>query len=451
MPLTVGDWELLIDEMLHEWMPQRSAIVLEQLIAAGVYPQLAAPEFSQYGGEIAPGFDLTMGAPGTIYYTLDGTDPRQSALAVGVDESGIAPGALTYVGPITLQTSVTVKARTFADGEWSALAESDFRTGVPPLRFSEVMYHPLDPEAGQPFTDDDFEFIELLNVSQTAPVNLQGVRLVEGVEFTFPPLVLDPGQHVVIARNRAAFASRYGSGMLVAGEFGTTTDRWTLSDRGESIRLEDATGAVIQAFTYDDAWYPTTDGSGFSLDVRDPAAAGVDLNQESAWLPSIVVGGTPGAARSGAAVRPGDANLDGHVDAADVSAFALGLAAADAYLAEYGVPAVRAGDVDQDNDLDFDDIDDFLTLLAGAVTAAANRDTDAVTECPDVAPCARAADIQAWANGRDTPALRSPPLTARGSDRRQGSLPARATLGNQPGVSSSFAIRLRLTGPQSSQ
>jgi hypothetical protein len=49
-----------------------------------------APEFNQFGGTVNAGFGLTMTnvSGGTVYYTLDGTDPR----LVG---GAIAPGALT--------------------------------------------------------------------------------------------------------------------------------------------------------------------------------------------------------------------------------------------------------------------------------------------------------------------------------------------------------------------
>ncbi|MFV2068142.1 MAG: CotH kinase family protein, partial [Pirellulales bacterium] len=122
-PPTVADWQVLIDGMLENWLPQRPAILLEQLTARGLYPEVAAPEFNQHGGEIVPGFDLTMSAPGDVYYTLDGSDPRQSVLEPGVTESGISPTAIKYSRPVQLTEETPVKARTFADGEWSALSE----------------------------------------------------------------------------------------------------------------------------------------------------------------------------------------------------------------------------------------------------------------------------------------------------------------------------------------
>ncbi|MCL5099280.1 MAG: CotH kinase family protein, partial [Candidatus Omnitrophica bacterium] len=59
------------------YFDRRASIVLNQLIANGMFPRVAAPSFNQFGGTVPPGFALSMTAPaGTIYYTLDGSDPR---------------------------------------------------------------------------------------------------------------------------------------------------------------------------------------------------------------------------------------------------------------------------------------------------------------------------------------------------------------------------------------
>lgn len=66
--------------------------------------------FNQHGGEISPGFRLLMsqdsGNPGTIYYSLDGSDPRLWGGAV-------SPDALVYspAEEILLDDTTTVMAR----------------------------------------------------------------------------------------------------------------------------------------------------------------------------------------------------------------------------------------------------------------------------------------------------------------------------------------------------
>ncbi len=82
-----------------------------------------APLFSQFGGNYAGGFMLSMTNPntgGTILYTLDGSDPR----LVG---GGQNADAKTYTGPFLLSGNVAVKARYLSPGgEWSALEEAPF-------------------------------------------------------------------------------------------------------------------------------------------------------------------------------------------------------------------------------------------------------------------------------------------------------------------------------------
>jgi hypothetical protein len=81
-PYTLADWQARRDYVLGTYMPQRPAIVLEQLRGAGLYPNVDAPVFYinglyQYGGHVSPTDVFSMVAPkGKIYYTLDGTDPR---------------------------------------------------------------------------------------------------------------------------------------------------------------------------------------------------------------------------------------------------------------------------------------------------------------------------------------------------------------------------------------
>ena len=118
-PYTIADWRAEQDDLLANYFPQRSAIVLDQLAAAGLYPRLAAPQLSQYGGTIAAGFQLDVTAPGDVYYTLDGSDPRRGA-GSRFPGAGDLGRRRAYTGPIRLPGTMTVKARTYVDGQWSA-------------------------------------------------------------------------------------------------------------------------------------------------------------------------------------------------------------------------------------------------------------------------------------------------------------------------------------------
>jgi hypothetical protein len=78
--------------------------------------------------------------------------------------------------------------------------------------------------------------------------------------------------------------------------------------------------------------------------------------------------------------RPGDMDMDGHVDARDIDPFVLGLNDPAAYAKAFTVPATLHGDIDADGDFDFDDIGAFVELLtaarAGDTSAAAPPQTD---------------------------------------------------------------------------
>ena len=273
-----------------------------QYYSAGLYPVVDAPVFNinggyQHGGAFSPGNQLTMpAAAGTVYYTLDGTDPRP------VGGGAPDPGDL-YSGPVTLTQSAHAVARAYDGGKWSALNEAKFLVNTfPPLRLTEVMYNPPGPtldEWNAGFGDnDDFEFIELQNVG-AQPINLLEVQFTDGVEFTFPNEILDPGEYAVIVEDVAAFDERYdvaGNGINVVGQYSGALD-----NGGEQIVMQSAVDAVVHDFSYDDNWQDHTDGDGFSLNILDPDGELPLWNTASGWFGSSAVHGTPGAGDNGIA------------------------------------------------------------------------------------------------------------------------------------------------------
>ncbi|MCA9167180.1 MAG: lamin tail domain-containing protein [Planctomycetales bacterium] len=308
------DWRAKRDDIIDNYFPRRSEIVLRQFTSAGLYPSVAAPEFNQFGGDLRPGFELEMSAAGTVYYTLDGSDPRQSALRIGETANAVGATAAAYAAPIPLQTGVTVKARALVNGEWSALTEATFELPGVPLRVSELMYHPADPQANEKFKTDDYEFIEFTNISADQAVSLAGMKLTNGVEFTFPDRTVAPGESVVVAALTEAFVERYGNLPQLVGQYGATDAAFRLNNSGEVIQLVDATGHTVQEFTFRDNWRPSTDGPGDSLTIIDLQGERVDWNLPSQWRASYKTGGTPGVAETA------DFNNDGMITAADVDA-----------------------------------------------------------------------------------------------------------------------------------
>ena len=282
-PLTRANWLTEVNRIMGTYFAQRTGIVLNQLKAIKLYPNVAAASFSQQGGNVNPGFTLTMSAPaGAVYYTLDGSDPRLTG-------GSVAPGALTYSGAIPLQESVQVKSRVLAGGTWSALNAADFTIiqTFTNLFVTEIMYH---PPARDGVDGDEFEFVELKNVSDQE-LDLSGVHFTNGIQFTFPRgFKLAPGRFVLLVSNASAFTLKYPNVKLD----GLYTGR--LSNGGETLTLVHAVGTPIFSVKYDgkNPWPLTPDGQDFSLVPINPNL-NPDPNDPAHWRASSDIGGSPGA------------------------------------------------------------------------------------------------------------------------------------------------------------
>ncbi len=159
---------------------------------------------------------------------------------------------------------------------------------------NEISYNP--PESG----NDSLEYIELYNAGASA-VNLDGWHFTTAIEDTIHGVSIAAGGYYVAAINAAAMQH----------VFGIFTHQWTigaLNNTGETIRLLDNTGTLVDSVAYKDKDpFPTeADGSGPSLELVDPA---LDNNLGANWqisgngtgviINGFEVFGTPGAENSG--------------------------------------------------------------------------------------------------------------------------------------------------------
>ena len=204
-------------------------------------------------------------------------------LEAGVMESGkVAEGAIRYQGPIAIDEVTNIRARSLQNGRWSALGAGVFYPGqlLPDLHFTEIMYHPPGGDA--------FEFVELSNLG---PVALDLTRYqLRGVGYTFAVgATIPPGASWVLASNQRPgdFQRRYPDIPLY------DTFSGSLSNGGESLVLEDASGAMVTGVRFGDdgAWPSSADGGGQSLERVD--AQGPD-NLPASWQASAQPGGSPG-------------------------------------------------------------------------------------------------------------------------------------------------------------
>jgi hypothetical protein len=203
--------------------------------------------------------------------------------------------------PIVLNSQTTVNARALAsDGTWSAVhvatyfPESASQTDV---RITEINYNPYQPTAAEiaaGYDDsDDFEFLEVANVHPTGTVNLSGMQLADGINFTFGELFLAPGERAIVVEDAAAFAERYGNSITPVGEWAGG-----LSNSGETVDLLDNGDGEVMSVTWGDGglWTVAADGEGASLVLDSDSTSNSRLGKHYSWRASVEYGGTPGSA-----------------------------------------------------------------------------------------------------------------------------------------------------------
>ncbi len=182
---------------------------------------------------------------------------------------------------------------------------------VGPIVISEIMYNP-DWPVDSPYTDDQYEYIELHNISPE-PVTLHDSEIslpwkfTDGIEYTFPvdPMVTIPtGGFVILARDPVAFAWRYPN---VPAEIILGPYEGRLSNSGEKLELSmpgdiDETGEFhyirIDRINYSDGSHPEdvpgaidiwpieADGNGGSLTRKMLTGYGNDPDNWIASAPS---------------------------------------------------------------------------------------------------------------------------------------------------------------------
>ncbi|MBN1674697.1 MAG: lamin tail domain-containing protein [Kiritimatiellae bacterium] len=248
-----------------------------------LYPSIDPPGFHPHGGAIASGFKLTMSkayAAATIYYTVDGSDPRMP----GGSRSATC---LPYAAPFTLSRTTHVKARLYkSNSTWSAAHAATYNyTGhYSNIKITEIHYNPLG--------GSDYEFIEIKNTgSATRGLSEMTVR---GVRYTFPPgAELGGGKLAVLVANEAAFTNRYPGVKGSAGVQFFDAYPGSLDNGGERIALLDSEGRTVTAVRYNDKapWPTAADGDGYSLVVVDENA---EPDDPANWRASNLIGGSPG-------------------------------------------------------------------------------------------------------------------------------------------------------------
>ncbi len=133
-----NSWQSASQDAIANILPAQGPNLISRLRSRGLYPSIDAPVLSQHGGVLDPNQPITLQSSAQeLYYTLDGTDPRQS-------DGSVAPRALSWRGVgatlIPLNTSWRYWDRgTLPDPSWTSSDYQDDRwsSGRAPLGYGD--------------------------------------------------------------------------------------------------------------------------------------------------------------------------------------------------------------------------------------------------------------------------------------------------------------------------
>lgn len=221
------------------------------------------------------------------------------------------PSGIVYAWPGLYDVSLIVTNPTGSDTLTLPNYIQVLPPPVPAIVITEIMYNP--PESGT----DTLEFLELYN-NDVLTVDLAGYYFSKGITYTFPSIILAPGQYLLLAVDSSAFQSFYNK----------PARQWTagaLSNSGEEIELKDKYGSVVDYVNFDDAapWPVSPDGFGPSLTLCDRSADNsLAINWTAStelvgYVDTIAVYASPGAGCTFVY------NVNGHVHYATPAGFAF--------------------------------------------------------------------------------------------------------------------------------
>lgn len=281
--------------LMKSWLSNRTDFMDRQFVAP---PRLTSP-----AGRVPAGFEAGLVAPPgltlSVYYTLDGSDPRlpggrTNPAAIRHDGNPIRLAANTRlmaraVNP--LHSALTGASNPPLKSNWSGPVAATYVVDPIPVVVSEIHFHPDD--GGAPGDADDLEFVELWNRGDR-PVSLAGMRLRGGIDFDWSRTnapTLPAGGYGVLVRNLARFSVANLSVTNLVAEYGPAQ----LANDGERLALFGPLEEPVFDFRYEATWQPLADGGGHSLVLARPASPG-DPGLAATWTRSARPGGSPGRA-----------------------------------------------------------------------------------------------------------------------------------------------------------
>jgi hypothetical protein len=164
---------------------------------------------------------------------------------------------------------------------------------VGPIIISEIMYNP-DWPAGGSYTNDQYEYIELHNIS-AEPVTLYSYnesepwKFTDGIEFTFPdetPVEIPVGGYLLLVQNPEAFSWRYPSVPVEKilgpydGKLSNAGERLELGMPGDVDRYDRRYYTRIDRISYSDGSHPENCPGGVDLWPIEADGGGKSLTRK---------------------------------------------------------------------------------------------------------------------------------------------------------------------------
>ncbi|MEZ5326138.1 MAG: lamin tail domain-containing protein [Verrucomicrobiales bacterium] len=288
-----GNWQRQLDRENQTWIPRRTEILLGQLERQRFYStDTLYPEVTPFGGIVDVDSEVAISVArleagaafdGTIYYTLDGADPR-------MEDGSVHPNAMVYDAdnPPKIAHSGVLMSRLLEGDVWSPVSEACFHFADLP-KLGDIVISEVNSE---PQGDSKAEFVEIRNVTERS-LDLSGVQFTDGIAARVAPedrVILHAGETALFVENLQEFRARYPNvpDSQIAAEF-----TGQLSRAGERLTLRDQFGELLVTLTFrkNERW-PATSDAGQTLEFR--GGAGSHPENAALWQLSAAPGGTPG-------------------------------------------------------------------------------------------------------------------------------------------------------------
>jgi len=234
-------WKAEFDRVYDGFLSNRTGDFIKKYIDLERYSKLKAVEANLSNNSI----QLTQSnGNGSVVYMLNGEDPR-------VFGGFLNPNAIQYNNqPIQFDEPVELKARfyknTSSGRKWSHMCPQKF---YPKQNYQSLIINELHIQPNEMLVEGDsvsakyFEFIEIKNTGNEI-IFLQDVSFDDGVTCTFKKHTQISAQsYFVIASDSLYFIKKYGFSP-------NATYTGKLNNGGETLRLKDPHGNIIDSLTY---------------------------------------------------------------------------------------------------------------------------------------------------------------------------------------------------------